>query len=622
MGVLAGVCCFDGRPTHSVRRAIAAAVDRSTGKVCSIAESGVVMVAESSPDVPPRLLRSPSGLAIAWDGRLDNRDDLRRQLGAARLRDQSDAAIAIAVFERRGVDGLRSLVGDWSAAVWDAPLRTLYLARDYMGVRPLYYSRDQDGASWSSSLGELAMRSGRADELDDGFIARFMALRSSTDVTPYRGIRAVPTGQAVRLDANGETRQRFWRLDPATIRYRDPRDYEDHLRAIWTDAVASRLRASGAVWVELSGGLDSSSILCMADALVKGAGVAPSAVHPISHVTFDSPEGDERSFINEVELWTGTTSTILGVERFEALRSDDDWATPLAPRGIQVASERHVGDEGGTVILSGRMGDLVMGCTSDNSIAVLDDFAGWRIARGLSNLRLWSRSTRKPLVEIGSTLVAEAVRAACRRSPWSAPIPSRVAGLDLLSDRLRPLVDEFTVDPPAPRVRWSVRRLAAAVLAYSVEARLENRSADPRVTYSYPFAHRPLVEYMLAVPSEELSAPGITRALMRRAFAGIVPDRILRRQSKGCYPPAAIRAVRRALASLPPTAQLESVRRGWLDAVRLHAAVHDITHGASQSSGAIQRVLMLEQWLARRHRRGPAAFKQREEVTHHGVCNA
>jgi asparagine synthase (glutamine-hydrolysing) len=571
-------------------------------------------------EMPHAALRSASGLVIAWDGRLDNRDDLKRQLGNA-FAGESDAAIALALFERDGADGLHALVGDWSLVVWDSLLRTVYLARDYMGVRPLYYCHNKRTVYWSSSLGELAIRTGRVDELDDEFAAGFMAAHLSTDVTPYRGIRAVPCGCVVQVRETGEARHHFWSVQPATIRYRDRRTYEEHLRALWKESIAVRLCQGAPAWAELSGGFDSSSIVCMADALVKEGSVAATAVRPISHVTFESAEGDERAFINEVEAWTGLTSTILGVEQHQDLRADDDWVTPLAARGVQVASERLVSENGGGVILSGRMGDLVMGCSTDNSAAVFDDFGAGNVGAALSNMRLWSRACRKPFVELGWNLARDACYAASRRI-WRGTNDER-GGVSLLAPGLQRFVHAAFTAERFPRVRLSTRRLAAALLSYSGEARLEDRSSDPRVTYSYPFAHRPLVEYMLAIPAEELSAPGAPRSLMRRAFTGIVPDRILRRQSKGCYPPAAMRAVRRALASLPHASELQIVRRGWLDASRLADAVHGILHGGGQSEGgAVQRALILEDWLARRERRGPAAFQQREEVRHHGVCNA
>src|SRR5262245_13237969 len=86
-----------------------------------------------------RTMRSPA-LAIAWDGRLDNREDLLQRLGAP-TSPIADSEIALAAFSQLGVDGLQSLIGDWSLVIWDRSRRVLHLARDYMGARPLYYCR-------------------------------------------------------------------------------------------------------------------------------------------------------------------------------------------------------------------------------------------------------------------------------------------------------------------------------------------------------------------------------------------------------------------------------------------------------------------------------------------------
>ena len=110
----------------------------------------------------PQPARSLSGLVIAWDGRLDNRHDLLLRLGPLAGDGAGDAALAAAAFERWGSDGLRALVGDWSLAIWDGAARTLHLARDYMGVRPLYYSADeQAGAVVEQPRGHRAPRRSR-----------------------------------------------------------------------------------------------------------------------------------------------------------------------------------------------------------------------------------------------------------------------------------------------------------------------------------------------------------------------------------------------------------------------------------------------------------------------------
>jgi asparagine synthase (glutamine-hydrolysing) len=569
-----------------------------------------------------RLERSATGLTIAFDGRLDNRDDLLLRFGCT-ASESSDAALALAAFEHEGISGLHALVGDWSLVIRDAPQRTLLLARDFMGVRPLYYCVDSTAVRWSSSLAELATRAGLVDDLDESFVARFMALRFSTDVTPYKGIRSVPTATCVRFAPDGvETRERFWRIQSSTIRYADHRDYADHLRALWRDAVGARLRCREGVWAELSGGLDSSSIVCTADALIKNRRVEATAVHPFSHVTMQSPEGDERRFIAEVEQWIGRRSAILAVEDHQDLRVDEwEWVTPLAPRGVQIAAERLVAASGGRVVLSGRMGDVVMGCLPDNSVAVFDDVAAGRWLTALASIRAWSRATRKPFVEIAGRLAAEATR------PWMPKIkqaltdPQR-AGWHLLSDRMRGLVDGEAVPDEDAAVRLSKRELARLVMGYSRQARLQRPIESAGVTHTYPFAHRPLVEFVLSIPGEQSSAPGQLRSLMRRAFRGMVPARVLARTSKGHYAPAVMRAVRPLAGALAPVDRLLVVQRGWIDAMRLDAAIHALAAGAGPAASEVERVLRLEQWLTSRERRARAAIPNRKEVNADGVLIA
>src|SRR5262245_39937034 len=176
MGAHAGVFFFDGRPVERERLALVAALRLLAPDGVSVETSHGIVIAQGACDVwvggerHHQPVRSESGCVMTWDGRLDNRDDLLRRVGLPGA-DLSDAALALATIERGGVEGLRALVGDWSLVVWDSRRRTLSFARDYMGVRPLYYCRDDRGVTWSSDLGELALRTGRVDDLDEAFAA-------------------------------------------------------------------------------------------------------------------------------------------------------------------------------------------------------------------------------------------------------------------------------------------------------------------------------------------------------------------------------------------------------------------------------------------------------------------
>jgi asparagine synthase (glutamine-hydrolysing) len=635
MGAHAGVFFFDGRPAAHVCDVLRLGLQPFAPDGVSVhAEHGIAMAhgalhVWAGESHWPQPQRSAAGFVATWDGRLDNRDDLLLRLGQPLGADLSDVGLALTVFERWGIEGLQFLIGDWSLAIWDRDHRTLHLARDYMGVRPLYYCASDREMMWSSSLGELAQRAHRVDALSEEFVAGFMTLRFQADVTPYEGVRAVPAASCVSFSSEGQhTLQQFWHLDPGTVRYRDKRQYEERLRALWSEAVGTRLRVEGTVWAELSGGLDSSSVVCMADALIKHGRVRAVAVQPISHATLYSSEGDERRFIAEVETQIGTTSEILGVEDHCDCADDElDWVTPFATNGVSLAGLERIHKRGGRLVLSGRVGDAVMGCDPDNSLAVLDDLASGHLLSAFVNMRRWSRSCRKPFLEIGWKLVRRSTASGIASVLERRAAPDASQGEAMLSSRLKTLIqghghDDIVLARAVANARAANRDTAALVLAYAMGLRLNIPYTPPSIVYAYPFTHRPLVEYVLAIPGEQLSAPGQTRSLMRRAFDGLVPARILGRTSKGRYPPSAMRTARTLAASMPSVERLEVVRRGWLDGRRLEAAKRMLSDGGSGNAGAMRQAIRLEQWLASRNRRAPAVIPQRKEVNSHEVFNA
>lgn len=546
-------------------------------------------------------------LVLTWDGRLDNSSDLRLRIGAPDV--QADDDLVLAVFERWGVAGLELLVGDWSLALWERSRRTLHLARDYMGARPLYYCANERGVTWASDLAELVDRCERRDALSDVFAAHFMSHRLAPGLTPYETIRAVQPGTCLTFREGGAlAARRLWAISPGRIQYRDSRRYEEQLRSLWADAIQARLRTRRPVWAELSGGLDSSSVVCMADRLIRRGDVPARSIHLVSHATLHSPEGDERRFIAEVERQVGVRSEIVGVEENQAHTDPDRaWVTPYALHGVGLATVRRAGHAGGCVILSGRMGDAIMGCQPDNSEAVFDDFGRFDLLAAVRHLRGWSRATRKPFVELAWRLFAP-----------EAPGPD--TGAALLSPPLRAMLRDT---PPVGAVKElspAKRTLARLVLGYALGARLDIPLHPPGIVYTYPFGHRPLVEFVLAIPGAELSAPGMTRSLMRRAFRELLPARVLNRVSKGYYPPAAFRGALRHAASIVDVNDLEVVGRGWIDAERLRQSLRAFTDGGGVTGGDIHRVLRLERWLQARRER--PSIPQGKEVNSHAVLNA
>ena len=99
---------------------------------------------ESQPHV------SPSGTVITWDGRLDNRSNLVRELGLPLSSNSTDLSIVTAAYEHWGMDSLAKLTGDWAISIWNSRSRSLIFAKDFVGTRHLYYTIDNNQVMWST----------------------------------------------------------------------------------------------------------------------------------------------------------------------------------------------------------------------------------------------------------------------------------------------------------------------------------------------------------------------------------------------------------------------------------------------------------------------------------------
>src|SRR5262249_6962923 len=192
---------------------------------------------------------------LFWDGRLDNRGDLRLILADWLRDDTSNAALALAAYERWGTSGFVNLIGDWGVVIRDHSNRTVILASDFAGVRPLYYCVQPGRVLWSGRLQSVVDATG-ISELDEQYAAAFLLFGGCQNRTPYQGIYSVPPGHAVCVSSNQTRVDQFWSLPTGDeIRYRDERRYAEQLRALFQEAVSVRLQSESPVLAELSGGL-------------------------------------------------------------------------------------------------------------------------------------------------------------------------------------------------------------------------------------------------------------------------------------------------------------------------------------------------------------------------------
>jgi len=315
---------------------------------------------ESQPHV------TESGAIITWDGRLDNRADLISHFRDHLTISSTDVSILAAAYEEWGTDCFAKLIGDWALIVWDAKSRSLILAKDPIGTRHLYYSIEKDQITWSTILDPLVLFAGHSFALNEEYIAGLFSFFPAGHLTPYVGIHSVPPSSLVIIRAENHTISKYWEFDPdKRIRYNADAEYEQHFRTVFGEAVRRRLRSDGPILAELSGGMDSSSIVCMADTIIASGSAETPRLDTISYYNDSEPNWNERLYFTKVEEKRGRTGTHIDVSSHGRAKIDSHNSrfalTPGSGEKADKQLEVCMTSQRNRVVLSGIGGDEVTG---------------------------------------------------------------------------------------------------------------------------------------------------------------------------------------------------------------------------------------------------------------------
>lgn len=548
---------------------------------------------------------SLDGSVCTWDGRLDNRKDLVAKLGADFASPDADGALALRLYQMRGSDGLRDLIGDWSLVIADPKSKLILLASDYAGIRPLYYCRTPECLMWSSSLSHLVRWSGR-DQLDDEYVASFLTHGSAAHRTPYRGIYPVPPGRAVCISREEVSTRAFWDLPiDREIRMANPAHYEAQLRTLFQEAVAVRLPSNAPFCAELSGGLDSSSIVCMAGSLAKEH---PDDLKQPTPFTYTHQGAADEKYVRVVERARNLSSIRLNLEEYPFIALDQAGDASPAWWSTRFAEiRRRLAAMGAGVFLTGQLGDFVMGNMLDDSEQAVDYLRAGHWVKAAKEAYAWSCSLRVPVYP----LFWRALRTAY--SPWTATFESgashdassRYAQALSLSAEFQKRVARNRTEP-LPERSWRQARPGQRSRFRSLSQILDSRTLQApevlqHISYAHPFAHRPLVEFMLTIPPSEVCRPGEPRRLMRRAFSAFLPPAILERKSKATYADVyrqALIPLANKLLSQPD--QIRSVVHGYADRHSLTDRLARFLQGLDCNEPQLRQFLLFEFWLRNR----------------------
>jgi asparagine synthase (glutamine-hydrolysing) len=574
---------------------------------------------ESHRETQPHV--STSGAVITWDGRLDNRVDLISELRDAVTTSATDVAIVAAAYEKWGANCFAKLIGDWALSFWNPSNRSLMLAKDPIGTRHLYYSIDEDHITWSTILDPLVLFAGKTFAINEEYIAGWFAIIfPAAHLTPYVGIDAVPPSSFVLLRPGKRTIGKYWDFDPENkIRYHIDAEYEEHFRTVFATAVRRRLRSDRPVLAELSGGMDSSSIVCMADTLTARGGDEMPRLDTVSWYDDSDPTWGERPFFTKVEEKRNRTGYHIDFgapEQREEVYSEQERdtqssllsefendrfaATPVSNSSISKPFkhyETYIQSEGYRITLSGIGGEEATGGGMPTPIPELQDLlARARLFALVQQLNRWAMKMRKPRLP----LLWEVVRGFLFRSPVGVPQSTyHTAGLNPAfvsnnSTALRCYPSKINLFGALPSLQFHIHELnqARRFLAYC-----SLHSGQLR-EIRYPYLDRDLLEFTFAIPQGKLVRVGQRRSLMRRSLVGIVPDELLNRKRRTAIPQSLRKDSSPRWPTLPELGQqIVSGSLGIIDENSLFGMLLKAQCKKEIPVGSFMRTLKLEAWL-------------------------
>ena len=549
--------------------------------------------------------RSRSGHSLAWNGRLDNPDDLLSHFPGGLNGDTSDVALVMAAYLKWGDDFLSRIVGDFVLSLYDPRSRTLLLARDPFGTRTLYYSLNDERVVWSSTLEELIVTAGIDPEVDDDYVAGYLALHPEMSLSPYKNISAVIPGFVVEIREGRLKSRRFWNLDPEhEIRYPNDSDYEEQFRQLFREAVRCRLRSDGPVWAELSGGLDSSSIVCVADQVMEAGEASTSRLETVSYVDEHSSTFYDRQFISVIEEFRGRAG--------RHLQSEKHWVSFVSPEATFISKphtgvcvegthkwlSREMRADNATVLLSGLGGDQLLWSVCEATPALTDLIYQRQPLALHRQIQVWSDILKQPYLR---TLWQDAI-VPLMPQPLIAMFQRQLKAAPWLSREFVKTANlkERVLLPPDPfGYRLPSSRRQAGMVQFIISS-IAGGECWEKVGFdkTYPFLHRPLVEFLMSIPFEQKLRGAETRSLMRRALKNVVPPKVLNRKNKGIVGETFCRGLADQWPVLEPMlADARVCRRGYVDGKLFRSTLDFARHGRKIETSTLLKTIAIEIWL-------------------------
>ncbi len=553
---------------------------------------------------------------ITYNGEIYNylelREDLQR-LGWS-FRSKTDTEVVLKAYQEWGTECLHRFNGMFAFAIWDGSQDRLFCARDRLGMKPFYYRLAGHRFVFGSELKVFLQDSSLPVSPNHRMIHDFLVLglQDHSEETFFDGIRQLRPGHYLTVERGHLEITRWWDLG---LSAEQPEISDESavrsFRELFQEAIRLHLRSDVPVGSCLSGGLDSSSIVCLMDKLLAGEPSNSSSggeAHRLKTFSscFEDPTCDERTYLRAVVAHAGTESVEVfpdGRRLFEEMprilwfQEEPFGGTSYL---AQWAVMRAASERGVTVLLDGQGGDeLLCGYPGYWGSYLADLLQQGEIRNALTETRafrkLHARTHPTVFANFGRAVLPSTVVLKTRswlkgHGSWINPdFAARYTTLPGYDKRFPTVLENHTAaylqTHSLPALLHHEDRNA---MAFSIEARL-------------PFLDTRLVDFLFRLPARLKLRNGLSKFILREAMTGVIPEVVRTRSDKMGFSTPQDRWLRGELR--PELEQIFGAQafkqRGYWDARKVTKAYREYCEGRRAIGTSVWRWVSLELWFQR-----------------------
>ncbi len=543
-------------------------------------------------------------LWIVYNGEIYNYLELREELQhfGYHFTSNSDTEVILAAYQQWGVDCLQHFNGMWAFAMWDVRHRRLFCARDRFGIKPFAYFYDGKRFIFGSEIKQILINP--VDRtLNMPMVYRSLKLNSFLcygDETYFENVRILPHGHFIIIENGQMRRQKYYDLDPATFETSTLTFAEatEQYRTLFTDAVRLRMRSDVEVGSALSGGLDSSAIVCTA---------VKNTARPFQTFTAyytEEPRYDERRYVEMVACQANITAHFVSPTPEEMLADFErmTWHNDFPVVGSSFISQyfvmRSARQNRVTVLLDGQGSDEI---TAGYNHAFYRYYADL-----LSQVKLKRLANELPIYlknQEGhrASKILKILLALFFRESMLYQQETKRALPDVLSSAFRESeILHNIVDLPTSRLSNFLYNLMMSTSIQTLLHFEDRNSMAFSIESRVPFLDYRLVEFAFSLPAAYKIRQNLGKYIHREALRTVVPTAIMERRDKVNFAAPGEKywlrsALRNTLEELLNSPSFR--RRDYYDHKAISAIWRRFNAGDERLSPLIWRLFALEMWL-------------------------